>query len=152
MGTLFKPLDYSVVIGQPHNIPNKAIEMVPYVHGNDVINAKSHLLAFTQCYNKWCHNMNEDFKMRLFVLSLEADAFEWFTSLDDNNIKGFKDFETTFNQRWGDKKENRHMLASLTNTKKKENETIEVTKNLGIWLSYSMPISNHLMIQFSYII
>ena len=52
MGTLFKPLDYSVVIGQPHNIPDKAIEKVPSFYGNDAITAKSRLLAFTQCYNK----------------------------------------------------------------------------------------------------
>ena len=37
----------------------------------------------------------------------------------------FAEFETAFNSRWGDKKENQHMLAALTETKKKENETIE---------------------------
>ena len=63
--------------------------------------------------------------MRLFPLSLEVDAFEWFTSLDDNGIKTFKEFETAFNQRWGDKKQKRNLLVALTNTKKKENETIE---------------------------
>ena len=91
MGTLLKPLDYFAVIGQPHNIVDKAIENVPYFYGNDAIAAKSHLLAFTQCYNKWCYNVNhEDVKLRLFSLSLEVDAFEWFTSLDDNGIKTFK--------------------------------------------------------------
>ena len=63
--------------------------------------------------------------MRLFALSLEADAFEWFTNLADNDIKTFGEFETTFNSRWGDKKENRHLLVVLTETKKKENGTIE---------------------------
>ena len=48
MGTLFKPLDYSTVFGQPHNIPDKDIEKVPSFHGNDAITAKSHLLDFTQ--------------------------------------------------------------------------------------------------------
>ena len=67
----------------------------------------------------------EDVKMRLFALSLEADAFEWFSKLDDDSIKTFTEFETAFNSRWGDKKENRHLLAALTKTKKKENETIE---------------------------
>ena len=47
MGTLFKPLDFFAVIGQPHNIPNKAIEKVPSFYGNDAITVKSHLLAFT---------------------------------------------------------------------------------------------------------
>ena len=102
MGTLFKPLDHSIV-----DISDKASENVLSFHGNDAITTKSHLLDFTQCYDKWCHNMyHEDVKMRLFALSLEADAFEWFTNLDDNGIKTFTEFETTFNSRWGDKKEN----------------------------------------------
>ena len=46
MGTLFKPMDYSVVIGQPHNIPDKAIEKVSSFYGNDAITAKFHLLTF----------------------------------------------------------------------------------------------------------
>ena len=97
MGTLFKPLDYSAVIGKPHNIPDKSIEKVPSFHGNDVITAKSHLLSFTQCYNKWCHNVNhDDVKMRLFALSLEADAFKWVTSFDFNDMKTFKEFGTAF--------------------------------------------------------
>ena len=63
--------------------------------------------------------------MRLFALSLEANVFEVFISLDDNGIKTFKEFETAFNKRWGDKKEKRNLLAALTNTKNKENKTIE---------------------------
>ena len=86
MGTLLKPLDYSAVI-----VPDKSIQKDPSFYGNNAIIAKSHLLACTQCYNKWCHNVNhEDVKMRLFALSLDVDAFEWFTSLDDNGIKTFK--------------------------------------------------------------
>ena len=42
-----------------------------------------------------------------------------------SRFKTFIEFQTTFNSRWGDKKENRHLLAALTETKKKENETIE---------------------------
>ena len=153
MGTLLKPLDYSVVIGQPHNIPDKAIEKVPSFHGNDAITGKSHLLAFTQSYNKWSHNVNhEDVKMRLFTLSFEVNAFEWFTSLDDYGIKTFKEFEIAFNQRWGDKKEKRHRLAALTNTKKRRTKPYKsLIKNLVIWWVDSMLILNHLIPQFSYI-
>ena len=63
--------------------------------------------------------------MRLFSLSLEDDAFEWFTDLDDDNIKTFAQFETTLSSIWGEKKENQHLLAALNKTKKKENETIK---------------------------
>ena len=73
MGTLLKPLYYSVVIGKPYNIPDKAIEKVPSYYGNNAITAKSHLLAFSQCYNEWCHNVNhEDVKMRLFACLLKV--------------------------------------------------------------------------------
>ena len=126
MGDLFKPLDFTTIVGYPHQIPDKAIEKVPSFHGNDSIIAKSHQLFFPQCYSKWCHNVNfEDVKMGLFALSLEAGALEWFSNLVYNNIKTFTEFETTFNSRWGDKREKRHLLAALTETKKKENETIE---------------------------
>ena len=63
--------------------------------------------------------------MRIFDLSLEFDAFEWFTNLADNRIKTCVQFETTFNSIWGDNKKNRHLLDALTNTKKIKNETIE---------------------------
>ena len=46
MGTLFKPLNYSAVIGQPHNILDKSIEKVPSFYGNNAIIANFHLLDF----------------------------------------------------------------------------------------------------------
>ena len=82
MGDLFKPLDFTAIVGYPHQIPDKSIKKVPSFHGNDVITAKSHLLFFAQCYANRCHNVNfEDVKMRLFALSLEADVFEWSSNL-----------------------------------------------------------------------
>ena len=100
MGDLFKPLDFTAIVGYPHQILDKAIEKVPSFNGNDVITAKSHLLFFVQCYAKWRHNVNfEDVKMRLFALSLEVDAFEWFSNLVDSSIKTFTEFKTAFNSR-----------------------------------------------------
>ena len=102
MANLFKPLDFSAIVGYPHQIHDKSIEKVPSFYGNYSITAKSHLFSFTQCYNKWWHNVNyEDVKMMLFTLSLEADAFEWFTNLDDNGIKTFTQFENTFEFKMG---------------------------------------------------
>ena len=69
MCDLFKPLDFTAIVGYPHQIPDKAIEKVPSFHGNDAITAMSHLLFFAQCYAKWCYKVNfEDVKMRLFCL------------------------------------------------------------------------------------
>jgi hypothetical protein len=63
--------------------------------------------------------------MKLFALSLEEDAFDWFSDLDAGSFKTFKEFEKGFLAKWGDKKEDRYLLASLNNMKKNENETME---------------------------
>jgi hypothetical protein len=58
-------------------------------------------------------------------LSLEEDAFDWFIGQDDNKFNTINDLVNAFLERWGDKKEHRHLLAELHTIKKKENETME---------------------------
>jgi hypothetical protein len=103
----------------------KALDKLPSFQGNNVVSAKSHIKAFTHCINKWCGNTHEDVKMKLFVLSLEEDALDWFMELDDNKVKTIKELIDAFAERWGDRKENRHLLVALNSIKKNENETME---------------------------
>jgi hypothetical protein len=128
MDDYFSPLDFSTINGYPHAIPEKAIEKLPSFQGNNVVTAKSHIKVFSLCINKWCsgatHN-HQDIKMKLFSLSLEEDASDWFSSLDDNKYSTIKDLIDGFMERWGDKKEHRHLLAALHSIKKNENETME---------------------------
>jgi hypothetical protein len=128
MDDYFSPLDFSAINGYPHALPEKAIEKLPSFQGNNVVSAKSHLKSFSSCINKWCsgatHN-HQDVKMKLFALSLEEDAFDWFSRLDDNKYATIKDLIEAFTERWGDKKEHRHLLAALHSIKKNENETME---------------------------
>jgi predicted transcriptional regulator len=63
--------------------------------------------------------------LKLFALSLEEDASDWFSGLDDNKFKTISELIEAFTERWGDKKEHRHLLASLHTIKKNENETME---------------------------
>ena len=63
--------------------------------------------------------------MQLFALSFEEDAYDWFSGLDDNKFATIKDLIEAFIERWGDKKEYRHLLATLHDMKKNENETME---------------------------
>jgi len=43
---LYSPLDLFSILGYPHDVPNKAIEILPAFFGNNVVNVKSHLLSF----------------------------------------------------------------------------------------------------------
>jgi hypothetical protein len=45
--------------------------------------------------------------------------------LDDNKYATITDLIDGFIERWGDKKEHRHLLATLHSIKKNENETME---------------------------
>jgi len=88
----------------------------------------AHIKSFSLCINKWCsgvaHN-HQDIKMKLFALSLEEDASNWFSSLDDNKYATITDLIDRFIEIWEDNKEHRHLLAVLHSIKKNENETME---------------------------
>ena len=63
--------------------------------------------------------------MKLFALSLEDDAGEWYLDLDDDSYKILSEFQNGFRKKWGEKKEPRHLLATLHSIKKMENETMD---------------------------
>ena len=63
--------------------------------------------------------------MKLFALSLEDDAEEWYLDLDDDSYKTLSEFQDGFRKKWGEKKEPRHLLASLYSIKKMDNETMD---------------------------
>jgi hypothetical protein len=90
---------------------------------------------------KWCCGHDEeDVKMTLFVYSLEEDVAEWFSKQDPNKFSTLTKICQDFRERWGDQKKNRYLLASLSTSKKKENETMdEFNKNFND-LVKSLPI------------
>ena len=63
--------------------------------------------------------------MKLFPLSLEDDAGEWYLDLDDDSYKNLSEFQDGFKKKWGEKKEPRHLLAALYSIKKMENEIMD---------------------------
>ena len=100
MDDLCKPCDFSNITSYPHALPNKAIEKLPSFQGNNAISAKSHTTKFNQCIAKWCNASNYvDVRMRLFVLSSEDDAMEWFEEQNDNKFKTLKEIIEAFNDR-----------------------------------------------------
>jgi hypothetical protein len=80
---VYAPCDFSAINNYPHALPEKAIEKLPSFQGNNAISAKIHVKSFMRCINKWCaaHDY-EDVKMKLFVLSLEDDASDWYEDVD----------------------------------------------------------------------
>ena len=70
------------------------------------------------------HN-HEDVNMKLFVLPLEEEAFDWFMEHDDNKFKDFKGIIEAFNDKWRDRKDNHALLTALHSSHKEDNETVE---------------------------
>ena len=63
--------------------------------------------------------------MRLFALSLEDDAEEWYLDLDDDSHKNISEFQYGFRKKRGEKRAPRRLLSSLYIIKKMENETMD---------------------------
>ena len=126
MEDLYKPCDFSSILGYSHVIPDKALEKLPSLQGNNAITAKTHLRNFNACIAKWCTNHNhEDTKMKLFIFSLEEDALDWFLEHDDNTFDSLKRIVDAFYERYGDMREDRYLLVALYASQKMENETME---------------------------
>jgi hypothetical protein len=92
-----------------------------------------HIKYFTRCTNKWCvaHDY-EDVKMKLFILSLEEDALDWYKDMPDNKFKMLKVLLDAFIEKWGEKKYQRHLLSTLNSIKKNDNETmVELNKRFN---------------------
>jgi hypothetical protein len=125
MSIFLRPLNFAAIQGSPHAVPEKAIDKLPTFQGNNAISAKSHILNFQMCVQKYCGGHDhEDVKMTLFVYSLEGDAAEWFTDFPAAKFSTLDEILNEFRKRWGDKKEHRFQLAALTTSQKKENETV----------------------------
>ena len=128
MTEFYKPLDFYQIAGAPHDILNDAMNNLPIFEGNNATTANTHLRKSERHLVSYCDNVasnHEDIKIKLFALSLEDDAVEWYENLGDDSYKTINEFLAGFKKRWGEKKEPRDLLAALHNIKKMENETID---------------------------
>jgi hypothetical protein len=126
MSKFFRPLNFATIQGDPHTVPEKAIHKLSCFSRNNVVNVCSHILNFNLCVLKYCNGHNEeDVKMTLFVCSLEGDVVEWFFEFDPDKFSTLNEILIEFKKRWGDQRENRFSLASLSSSHKEENETMD---------------------------
>jgi hypothetical protein len=102
MGAFYSPIDFSGIVGYPHDVPEIVIENLPDFRNYGDANA--HIRAFGQCIDEWCDPpIYEDVLMQLFVMTLcEEDAYYWFHDSDDNKFKTIQDLMHAFLERWGD--------------------------------------------------
>ena len=104
MGEYFSPLDISQIAGQPHNLPDKAVDKLPIFTSTDAINASLHLRNLSRCISAFISDSahkHEDVYMKLFALSLDGDAGEWFNNLPNNSFATLATFKTTFTNKFG---------------------------------------------------
>ena len=87
MGEHFTQLDFSQIAGQPHRLPDKAVEKLPMYTGTDATTFAMHLRSFSRCISSYVSdpaNKHDDVYMKLFALSLDGRAGDWYTNLLDN--------------------------------------------------------------------
>ena len=123
MGELFTQLNFTQIAGQPHDIPEKAIDKLMTFNGTDAsISAEQHIRNFSRHCGSYVRDIDkhEDVYMTLFALSLDGKAGNWYDNLPNNSFTTITDFKTAFLRNFGSKKEPRYLVAALTSMKKFE--------------------------------
>ena len=77
--------------------------------------------------------------MKFFTLSLDGKANVWYNNLLDNAFYTLFAFKTSFTNKFGEKKEPRDQLVSLTNIKNKDTETMDEFNTRFVELSKTIP-------------
>jgi hypothetical protein len=96
MDSFFYPIDFSGIVGYPHDIFEDVIDNILDFFYHD--NAGAHIKAFTTCIEKWCDPpIYEDVLMRLFVFTLCGDwANDWFHDSPNKTFKTIRDLLHNF--------------------------------------------------------
>jgi hypothetical protein len=96
MDDSYSPIDFSGIVGYPHDISEDVIDNLPDYH--DYGDGSAHIRAFTQCIDNWCDPpIYEDVIMRLFVMTLAGElAYDWFHDSNDKKFKTMRDLLFSF--------------------------------------------------------
>jgi len=97
----FKPCRFG---DRLHDFPEEAFSKLPISSGGDSIVVRRHLGLFTRIMIIYCRPPqfnHEDIKMRLFVLSLEDDALNWFNNFPKDSFTSLQDIVNAFKDRYG---------------------------------------------------
>ena len=107
MGEYFTQLDFSQIVGQPHCLPYKAVKKLLIYTGTDAITSTMHLRNFSRCINAYVNDpvsQHDDVYMKLFALSLDGKAGDWYSNLPDSSFNSLAAFKTSFTNKFGENK------------------------------------------------
>jgi hypothetical protein len=101
MGGFYSPIDFSGIVGYPHDISEDVIDNIPDYHNHG--DASAHIKAFTRCIDEWCDPpIYEDVLMQLFVMTLCGEwAYDWFHDSKDKKFKTIRDLLHAFLEIFG---------------------------------------------------
>lgn len=125
---VFAPCDFSNIQGYPNDIPKHGMDKLPVFLGNNAISANSHMQDFSLWMGKYARVVDfnhEDVRMTLFVLTLEGDAHKWFAEKPRNSFDSLQSIINAFKEKYGDKREGRHLVKVIIIIKKREKEIAE---------------------------
>ena len=72
MDDFYDPIDFSGIVGYPHDRSSEAFENTPNYGDHD--DASTHIRAFTKCIDEWCDPpIYEDVLMKLFSITLDVE-------------------------------------------------------------------------------
>ena len=97
----FKPCHFTHRL---HDFPEEALPELPIFSDGDPIAAKRHIDLFIRFMIIYCRPPqfhHGDIKMRLFVLSLEDDALNWFNNFPKDSFTSLQDIVNAFKDRYG---------------------------------------------------
>ena len=125
---VFAPCNFANIQGYLNDPPENGIDKLPSFQGNNAISVDAHLKSFGSWVGKYARVVDynhEDVKMRLFVLTLEKDALDWFTKKPDNSFDSLQSIINGFKKKYGDEREKRHLVRGINVIRKRENRMVE---------------------------
>jgi hypothetical protein len=95
------PIDFSGIVGYPHDISEDVIDNI--LDYNDYDDASNHITAFTKCIDEWCDPpVYEDVLMQLFVMTLAGERpYHWFHDSPVGRFKTIQVLLHAFLKRFG---------------------------------------------------
>jgi hypothetical protein len=96
MDDFYNPIDFSGIVGYPHDISEDVMDNIPDFYDRDDTGA--HIRVFTKCIEKWCDPpIYEDVLMQLFSLTLCGEwTNDWFHDSPDKTFKTIRGMLHTF--------------------------------------------------------
>jgi hypothetical protein len=101
MDDFYDPIDFSGIVGYPHDESQDAFENTPDYC--DHVDANTHIRAFTKCIDEWCDPpIYEDVLMKLFAITLDMEnPYHWFNDSLDGRFKTIQDLLHAFLEGFG---------------------------------------------------